>query len=99
MSEAYTAMQEYNEALIKEPLSQDAIRLEVSTNHMGNFMECVKSRKAPICNANPMKVATTGERGPWTAARLGKTLAARSPPCPPRPPFRPLPTAFRVAGP
>jgi predicted dehydrogenase len=39
-----------DEKLIKEPLGQDATRLEVSTNHGGNFIDCIKSRKQPICN-------------------------------------------------
>jgi predicted dehydrogenase len=38
--------------LISEALPQNAMRLEVSTNHMGNFMDCVRSRRAPICNVN-----------------------------------------------
>ena len=36
--------------LLKEPLSKDAVRLYHSTNHMGNFMDCVRSRKQPTCN-------------------------------------------------
>ena len=39
-----------DEQLLKEPLGQDATRLEVSQNHMGNFIECMRSRKAPIAN-------------------------------------------------
>jgi predicted dehydrogenase len=36
--------------LIDEPLPQNATRLEVSNNHMANFLSCVRSRQAPICN-------------------------------------------------
>ena len=36
--------------LLKTPLPEDAVRLYTSTNHMENFMDCVKSRKAPICD-------------------------------------------------
>jgi predicted dehydrogenase len=36
--------------LIDEPLPQSATRLPVSTNHMGNFMECLRSRQQPICH-------------------------------------------------
>ena len=36
--------------LLQEPLKDDATRLEVSNDHMGNFMGCVKSRKKPICH-------------------------------------------------
>jgi predicted dehydrogenase len=34
--------------LLTEPLPDSAIHLEVSRNHMGNFMECVTSRKDPV---------------------------------------------------
>ena len=36
--------------LLKTPLPDDAVRLYTSTNHMGNFFDCVESRKAPICD-------------------------------------------------
>jgi predicted dehydrogenase len=38
--------------LLTEPLGQGATRLEVSNNHMRNFLECVRGRRQPICNAN-----------------------------------------------
>jgi predicted dehydrogenase len=34
--------------LLTAPLPDNAIHLEVSRNHMGNFMDCVRSRKDPI---------------------------------------------------
>ncbi len=36
--------------IISEPLAQNATRLPVSTNHMGNFIQCFRSREQPICN-------------------------------------------------
>src|SRR5262249_971758 len=37
--------------LLTAPLPPNAIHLEVSTDHMGNFLDCVRSRKRPICDA------------------------------------------------
>jgi len=34
--------------ILTTPLPDNAIRLEVSRNHMGNFFDCVRSRKDPI---------------------------------------------------
>jgi predicted dehydrogenase len=37
--------------LIEEPLAKDAKRVEaVPGSHMANFIDCIKSRKLPICN-------------------------------------------------
>ncbi|MSR32734.1 MAG: Gfo/Idh/MocA family oxidoreductase [Gemmataceae bacterium] len=60
--------------LLEEPLNPDATRLEVSKNHMGNFMECRSTGKKPICNASigggSVIVCHIGA----IALRLGKTL-------------------------
>jgi len=37
--------------LLTDPLPDSATRLYKSNDHMGNFFECVRSRKAPICEA------------------------------------------------
>jgi predicted dehydrogenase len=36
--------------LLTAPLAENAERLYVSNNHMGNFFDCVRSRKLPICD-------------------------------------------------
>lgn len=36
--------------LIEEPLSQGATRLYLSNNHMGDFLDCLSTRKRPICD-------------------------------------------------
>ena len=37
-------------AILKEPLPSNAQRLYVSSDHTGNFFDCVRSRKDPICH-------------------------------------------------
>jgi predicted dehydrogenase len=38
-----------DEKLLKEPLPADAVKLYESNDHMGNYFECLRSRKDPIC--------------------------------------------------
>jgi predicted dehydrogenase len=38
--------------LLSEPLPASATRLYASNNHMGNFLECVRSRRPTICPAS-----------------------------------------------
>jgi predicted dehydrogenase len=37
--------------LLKAPLPENAVRLYESKDHMENFFDCVRSRQAPICDA------------------------------------------------
>ena len=37
--------------LLDEPLSADAIRLHSSDDHIRNFLDCVKNREKPVCDA------------------------------------------------
>ncbi len=61
--------------LLDEPLGADATRLYVSNNHMGNFLECIKTRKPTICPAEvgfrSVSVCHIGV----IALRTGKKLA------------------------
>lgn len=43
-------IQASDEALLRTPLPDDAARLEVSNDHMGNFFDCVRSRQDPIAH-------------------------------------------------
>ncbi|MCL4369024.1 MAG: Gfo/Idh/MocA family oxidoreductase [Actinobacteria bacterium] len=40
-----------DQKLLDEPLPANAIRLYKSDDHMGNFLDCVRNRKDPICDA------------------------------------------------
>ena len=37
--------------ILRAPLPEDARRLQVSRDHMGNFFDCVRTREKPICDA------------------------------------------------
>jgi hypothetical protein len=37
--------------LLTEPLKSKKVALYVSNDHMGNFFACIRSRKAPVCEA------------------------------------------------
>ena len=60
--------------ILKEDLPEDAKRVYLSKDHMGNFIDCVKSRENPICPAR------TGHRSASLchlgviAIRLGRKL-------------------------
>jgi hypothetical protein len=60
--------------LLDSPLPSDAKRLYASVDHMGNFFECVKTRKPPICEAEiGHRSATVCHLGA-IALRLGRRL-------------------------
>lgn len=60
--------------LDKDPLPPDAIRVEVSDNHMQNFFDCVRTRKDPIVNVEiGHRIATLchlGNIARWLGRRL-----------------------------
>lgn len=39
-----------DDAILSDPLADNAIRLESSRDHMENFFDCVRSRQDPICH-------------------------------------------------
>lgn len=63
-----------NPDLIETPLPSGAVRLYHSENHMGNFFECVRTRKDPICSVEighrSISVAHLGV----ISVRLGRKL-------------------------
>jgi predicted dehydrogenase len=60
--------------LIDEPLPGDAKRLYESTNHMANFLDCVKSRKPTICTPDIGHRSATVCHIGVIALRTGKQL-------------------------
>jgi predicted dehydrogenase len=45
------AIEASNDELLRTPLPENAERLYTSDDHMGNFFDCVRSRKAPVAEA------------------------------------------------
>jgi predicted dehydrogenase len=60
--------------LLEEPLGKDAVRLYVSHNHMGNFLDCIKTRKRPISDVEVGHRAVTVCHLGVIALRSGKKL-------------------------
>ncbi|MBC8095229.1 MAG: Gfo/Idh/MocA family oxidoreductase [Akkermansiaceae bacterium] len=61
-----------NRDLLRAPLPENAIRLESSRNHMGNFFECVRSRKDPVSNVESGHRSAVVGHLIVIALRLGK---------------------------
>ena len=40
-----------DQKLLEDPLPSDAIRLYESNDHMGNFLDGIRTRKQPLCDA------------------------------------------------
>ena len=63
-----------NEKLFDTPLGEKDVRLHPSTNHHKNWLECIRSRKDPICTAETghrtSTVCQLGNIGYW----LGRAL-------------------------
>lgn len=62
------------ESLKKQPLGPGDIRLYASTDHEGNWIECIKTRKQPICTAEIGHRSGTVCHLSGIAERLGRPL-------------------------
>jgi hypothetical protein len=60
--------------LLKTPLPASATLLYASNDHMGNLFECIRSRKAPVCEPEVGHRSATVCHLGVIAMRLGKTL-------------------------
>jgi predicted dehydrogenase len=60
--------------LIEEPLPKSADRLQACTDHLGNFVECIRSRGRPICDVEVGHRSATVCHLGVIALRTGKKL-------------------------
>ena len=61
-----------HESIIETALPDNAARLEISTDHMGNFFNCVRSRKTPISHVEAGHRSASVGHLIVIALRLGK---------------------------
>ncbi len=61
-------------SLLAEELPSDAKRVYESNNHMGNFLDCIKSRKTPICPVSVGHRSASLAHLGVIAIRLGRKL-------------------------
>jgi predicted dehydrogenase len=69
-----STIQASDRKLIAEPLATDAVRLYVSHDHMGNWKDCLRSRKRPICDVDIGHHSVTVCHIGVIALRTGKKL-------------------------
>jgi predicted dehydrogenase len=60
--------------LLTAPLPENAVKLYVSNNHMGNFFDCVRSRKLPVCDVETGHRSATMCHLATISLRTGKKL-------------------------
>jgi predicted dehydrogenase len=60
--------------IAREPLRPDEVHVYRSTSHSGNFLECVRTRKRPICDADVAHRAASALLLGGVVKQLGRTL-------------------------
>ena len=60
--------------MLRTPLPENAVRLYESKNHMGNFIDCVRSRALPICDVETGHRSATMCHLGAIALRTGQSL-------------------------
>lgn len=60
--------------IVREPLRPDEVHLYHSESHSGNFLECVRTRKRPICDADTAYRAASALLLGGVAKQLKRTL-------------------------
>jgi predicted dehydrogenase len=60
--------------LLRTPLPEGAVRLYESKDHMGNFFDCVRTRRAPICDVETGHRSATMCHLGAIAMRTGRSL-------------------------
>ena len=60
--------------IVREPLRPDEVHLYHSTSHAGNFLECVRTRKQTICNADVAHRAASALLVGGVAKQLNRTI-------------------------
>jgi predicted dehydrogenase len=67
-------IQAHDRGILTQKLPESAKRVYVSNDHMGNFIDCVKSRKTPICPAEVGHRSASLSHVGVLAIRLGRKL-------------------------
>jgi hypothetical protein len=60
--------------IVREPLRPDEVHLYYSPSHAGNFLECIRTRKATICNENVAHRAASALLLGGVAKQLNRTI-------------------------
>jgi predicted dehydrogenase len=60
--------------IVREPLRSNEVHLYYSTSHAGNFLECIRTRKKPICDADIAHRAASALLLGGVAKQLKRTI-------------------------